>query len=125
MDDLTYMDKEQEEAIQQFFHNFSIERRTALKERFISLWDVLGDIYTGFKNRLEQQGIAYEGMLYRRVMENFDVAALPYDTYVFVGFNVLNKVERDLFIRLRDAGKALFYCFFQHFLSVAFAFQVQ
>ena len=117
MDDLTYMDKEQEEAIQQFFHNFSIERRTALKERFISLWDVLGDIYTGFKNRLEQQGIAYEGMLYRQVMENFDVAALPYDTYVFVGFNVLNKVERDLFIRLRDAGKALFYWDYDEFYT--------
>ena len=117
MNDLSFMDKEQEEAIQQFFHNFSIERRTALKERFISLWDVLGDIYTGFKNRLEQQGIAYEGMLYRRVMENFDVSALPYDTYVFVGFNVLNKVERELFTRLRDAGKALFYWDYDEFYT--------
>ena len=30
MDDYTFMDKEQEAAIQQFFRNFSIERRTAL-----------------------------------------------------------------------------------------------
>lgn len=115
MNDLTYMDKEQEEAIQQFFHNFSIERRTALKERFIYLWDVLGEIYTGFKNRLDEEGIAYEGMLYRKVMETFDLSSLPYDTYVFVGFNVLNKVERELFTRLRDGGKALFYWDYDEF----------
>ena len=43
MDDYTFIDDEQEEAIRQFFQNFSIERRTALKERFISLWNVLGE----------------------------------------------------------------------------------
>lgn len=109
MTDLTFMDKEQEEAIQQFFQNFSIEQRTALKERFISIWDVLGSIYTHFKKNLTQQGIAYEGMLYREVMEHFDVDKLPYDKYVFIGFNVLNKVERELFTKLKMADKALFY----------------
>lgn len=115
MDDLTFMDKEQEAAIQQFFQNFSIERRTALKERFISMWDVLGEIYTCFKANLKKQNIAYEGMLYREVMENFDTDALPYDTYVFVGFNVLNKVEHELFKKLKDAGKALFYWDYDEF----------
>ena len=115
MGDLSYMDKEQEEAIQQFFHNFSIERRTVLKERFISLWDVLGDIYTHFKENLKQQGIAYEGMLYREVMETFQTDGLPYETYVFVGFNVLNKVERQLFKALKDADKALFYWDYDEF----------
>ena len=115
MGDLSYMDKEQEEAIQQFFHNFSIERRTVLKERFISLWDVLGDIYNRFKENLKQQGIAYEGMLYREVMETFQTDGLPYDTYVFVGFNVLNKVERQLFKALKDADMALFYWDYDEF----------
>lgn len=115
MGDLSYMDKEQEEAIQQFFQNFSIERRTVLKERFISLWDVLGDIYTRFKENLKQQGIAYEGMLYREVMETFQTDGLPYETYVFVGFNVLNKVERQLFKALKDADKALFYWDYDEF----------
>ena len=109
MDDYTFMDKEQEEAIQQFFLNFSIEKRTILKEKFISLWDVLGDIYTSYREALANQNIAYEGMLYRQVVEELDPETLPYDTYVFVGFNVLNKVEHTLFQKLRDAGKALFY----------------
>ena len=55
MDDYTFIDDEQEEAIRQFFQNFSIERRTALKERFISLWDVLGNIYKGFRESLASQ----------------------------------------------------------------------
>lgn len=109
MNDLSFMDKEQEAAIQQFFQNFSIERRTALKERFISLWDTLGNIYHKYRNTLKTQNIAYEGMLYREVIEHLKVENLPYETYVFVGFNVLNKVEHELFNKLQSAGKAMFY----------------
>lgn len=115
MDDYTFIDDEQEEAIQQFFQNFSIERRTALKERFISMWDVLGNIYKGFNESLSAQNIAYEGMMYRHVIEHLDVDKLPYENYVFVGFNVLNKVEHTLFTKLKDAGKALFYWDYDQF----------
>lgn len=115
MDDYTFIDDEQEEAIRQFFQNFSIERRTALKERFISLWDVLGNIYKGFRESLASQNIAYEGMMYRHVIEHLNVDKLPYEKYVFVGFNVLNKVEHTLFTQLKDAGKAAFYWDYDEF----------
>ncbi len=115
IDDYTFIDDEQEEAIRQFFQNFSIERRTALKERFISLWDVLGNIYKGFRESLASQNIAYEGMMYRHVIEHLDVDKLPYEKYVFVGFNVLNKVEHTLFTQLKDAGKAVFYWDYDEF----------
>lgn len=115
MDDYTFIDDEQEEAIRQFFQNFSIERRTALKERFISLWDVLGNIYKGFCESLASQNIAYEGMMYRHVIEHLDVDKLPYEKYVFVGFNVLNKVEHTLFTQLKDVGKAVFYWDYDEF----------
>lgn len=115
MDDYTFIDDEQEEAIRQFFQNFSIERRTALKERFISLWDVLGNIYKGFRESLASQNIAYEGMMYRHVIEHLDVDKLPYEKYIFVGFNVLNKVEHTLFTQLKDVGKAVFYWDYDEF----------
>lgn len=115
MDDYTFIDDEQEEAIRQFFQNFSIERRTALKERFISLWNVLGNIYKGFRESLASQNIAYEGMMYRHVIEHLDVDKFPYEKYVFVGFNVLNKVEHTLFTQLKDAGKAVFYWDYDEF----------
>lgn len=109
MDDYDFLDSEQEEAIRQFFQNFSIERRTQLKEKFISLWDKLGDIYHHYRRNLAELGIAYEGMMYRYVMEELQPDKLKYEHYVFVGFNVLNKVETKFFERLREAGKALFY----------------
>lgn len=115
MNDLSFMDEEQEAAIQQFFLHFSIEKRTALKERFISMWDVLGNIYKRFKQELSTENIAYEGMLYREVIETLNTDTLPYDTYVFVGFNVLNKVEHTLFSKLQQVGKAIFYWDYDEF----------
>lgn len=107
--DFSFLTPEQEEAIRQFFLNFSIEKQTVLKERFMIMWDTLGDVYREFKKTLTHQGIAYEGMLYRAAVDTLDTDALPYDTYVFAGFNILSKVERKLFKAFKTAGKSLFY----------------
>lgn len=104
-----FLSPEQEEAIKAFFSHFSVDGRTELKERFISLWDKLGEVYNRYRDSLLAKGIAYEGMLYREVMETLDVESLKYDTYVFVGFNVLNGVETRFFQTLQKAGKAMFY----------------
>ena len=109
LDDYSFLSATQEAAIREFFHNFSIEKTTELKQKFLTIWNHLGAIYNAFRHTLHDAGIAYEGMMYRDVIERLDVSALPYDHVVFVGFNVLNKVEQLLFARLRDAGKALFY----------------
>lgn len=109
MDGYDFLDKEQEEAIKQFFQNFSIERRTELKDKFVSLWDKLGTIYHRYRANLTELGIAYEGMLYRNVIDQLNTDRLKYDKYIFVGFNVLNKVETKFFQLLKDADKAMFY----------------
>lgn len=108
-DDYSFLEEGQKEALEAFFTNFSLDNKTELKSRFISIWNILGDIYTTFKHQLKAEGIAYEGMLYREVVQNLNTDALPYKYYVFVGFNVLNKVEQTLFLKLQAAGKALFY----------------
>ena len=113
--DYDFLEEEQKEAINTFFHNFSITNMTELKRRFVNIWDSLGCIYTEYKDLLAQQGIAYEGMMYREVIEEIDVEHLPYNKYVFVGFNVLNKVEHTLFSKLNNAGKALFYWDYDNF----------
>ncbi len=109
MDVPDYLTPEQEEAIRLFFHHFSVEKRTELKERFLSLWEVLGELYTRFRSRLEETGTGYEGMIYRRVIEQLNPEQLEYDCYAFVGFNVLNRVEHALFSTLHASGKGLFY----------------
>lgn len=108
-DNYDFLDPGQKEALSQFFHHFSIDQVTELKQRFISLWNVLGEIYTGYKSVLYNQKIAYEGMLYRDVIEHIDVREMSFRKYIFIGFNVLNKVEHTLFHVLNDAGKAMFY----------------
>lgn len=108
-DSLDFLTEEQEEVVRHFFQNFSSSNTTELKQRFISLWNVLGTVYQNFRKKLEEQNIAYEGMLYREACEKMDPDCMPYEHYVFVGFNVLNKVEHLLFSKLQEKGKALFY----------------
>lgn len=108
-DKLDFLSEEQEEAIRQFFQNFSLTQTTQLKQRFIKLWNVMGEIYRQFKATLHEKNIAYEGMLYRDVCETLNVDQLLYQHYIFVGFNVLNQVEHYLFSQLQKAGKARFY----------------
>ena len=117
IDTYEFLDEDQEAAIQQFFDNFSLEKRTILKERFISLWDELGNIYTEFKNELFKNKIAYEGMLYRHNIDELDTQNLDYEQYVFIGFNVLNKVEIAFFEKLQNAGKAIFYWDYDEFYT--------
>ena len=108
-DDNSFLTPEQNEALKQFFINFNPEQHTELKRRFTFLWDKLGAIYNKYQQRLTHLGIAYEGMMYRRVIEELNTAILPHEHYVFVGFNVLNQVESRFFQCLQEAGKALFY----------------
>src|SRR5574344_816139 len=109
MNDLSFLDEEQIKALEQFFQNFSIEKHTVIKEKFATSWNKLKDIYHAYHSELEKKGIAYEGMLYRSVIEKLDFNDLPYDHYVLVGFNVLNNVEKRFFHILKESGKALFY----------------
>ena len=95
--------------LKSLMNDYSIERRTELKEKFISLWDKLGTIYHHYRKNLTELGIAYEGMLYRNVIEQLNTDQLKYDKYIFVGFNVLNKVEKEFFRKLQKADKAIFY----------------
>ena len=63
-------------------------------------------------------GIAYEGALYRGVATD-EEQTYEYDRYIFVGFNMLHKVERMLFDRLKKQGKAFFYWDFdKYFMPV-------
>ncbi len=108
LDDVSYLTDEQRQLIQRFFSNFSDEHNSELKQRFLRLWSRIGDIYHTFNSQLAAQGLAYEGALYRQVAED-ETIAFDYDTYVFVGFNLLQQVEQTLFHRLEREGKALFY----------------
>ena len=133
LDDLSYLTDEQREMLQRFFSNFTEEHPSELKERFLHLWSRMADIYHDFRQRLTSQGLAYEGMLYRQVVDSLNsqlsIVNCPlsivnsYDTYLFVGFNLLQKVEQQLFSMLRKEGKARFYWDFDHYYATSEAGQ--
>ena len=114
LDDVSYLTDEQREMIRRFFSNFSEEHNSELKRRFLQLWSHIGDIYEMYNHRLAEQGLAYEGALYRQVA-NDESITFQYDCYLFIGFNLLQQVEQMLFRRLKKEGKARFYWDFDHY----------
>ena len=114
LDDISYLDDEQKEMLKRFFANFSDDIESELKKRFLSLWSHFGDIYHDYNHRLTEQGIGYEGAIYRKVASE-ETLHLKYDKYLFVGFNLIQKVERVLFSRLMKEGKAKFYWDFDEY----------
>ncbi len=107
-DNIDYLDEEQIQILHKFFDNFDESHNTRLKDKFMKLWSRLGDIYKDYNQRLAEQNIAYEGALYRKVA-NDETIEFKYRKYIFIGFNVLQKVETTLFDRLKKEGKASFY----------------
>ncbi|MDD3161793.1 MAG: PD-(D/E)XK nuclease family protein [Bacteroidales bacterium] len=109
---LDYLTGEQKEELKRFFGHFDPEHRTELKNRFATVWNKLLSVYLSFRQTLYDEGIAYEGMVYREAVEKLlreGTEALTYHTYVFVGFNVLNVAETRFFKLMQDAGKGIFY----------------
>lgn len=100
---------EQKESIERFFKNFNPDAGSDVKSSFQSLWERMYTIYCNFKESLRKINVAYEGMLYRDVIERNEELLLKHDNYVFVGFNALNGAETTLFKRIKESGKALFY----------------
>lgn len=108
-DDLT---QEQAEALRKFWINFDPGRNTQQKSSFIEIWAILNELYTGFRQEMKKKNLAYEGMIFRDVIENIDtndLSWIEWDYYHFIGFNALNECEKKLMLLLKNAGKARFY----------------
>ena len=137
LDDDSYLTQEQRDIIRKFFSHFNEDHTTELKQRFLSLWSHLYDIYLDFNARLTSQNLAYEGSLYRQVIENLrgnevEDSVIPFKNvlarrssscgmffernntvllspakYVFAGFNLLHPVEQALIDALGDKAQVI------------------
>lgn len=108
-----FLNEDQERVLQDFFRDFSLEKNSHIRQRFIELWNCLHTLYKELNATLARDGEAYEGALYRSVVRGLESGTVELSAetahYVFVGFNVLDKVEERLFSYLQGKGKALFY----------------
>lgn len=107
-DNVDYLTDSQKETLKTFFSNFTDDKNTELKKRFMNIWSKFYEIYSSFNKQLEQQGLAYEGALYREVAENKGIE-FEHDKYVFVGFNMMQKAEKLMLEKIQECGKAEFY----------------
>ena len=99
-DDFSHLSEEQIQALTRYFKH-AFQGETSLKTAFWNIWNILGEVYRAFKEKLTAQNIAYPGMLMRSVIEN-EESMFSGKHYVFVGFNVLSRCEEELFQRLKD-----------------------
>lgn len=110
MTSFSYLSDEQVKAIRQFFNTFNVDQKTDLHERFLKMWNIMPRLYKEYHALLEKEGLAYEGMLKRKVIEGNYTDSLKTDTiYAIVGFNALSETERRLFLHLKNNCNALFY----------------
>lgn len=111
-DHFSYLSEKQIEAIKQFWESFDPQKHSVHQQNFISIWNILPDIYKKLNEKLTALGIAYEGMIYRRVanlLEGNKPVNLSHEKYIFAGFNALNQCEKRLFHFLQNNQRAEFY----------------
>ena len=126
-DDYTYLTQTQKDAINAFIKHFkddsgkltvNIDTGDAdVKGRFLMIWNLLLPLYTEFGKVLKAKDMAYEGMMYRSLVEKFSAedaaqvlrTAFPREeSFVFVGLNALNECEKAVLRKLRNASLAEF-----------------
>ena len=82
--------------------------RGIMEARYLQMWELLHGTYLRFREQLEAQGLAYEGMAYRALAERLGKEAPEPDRrhHVFIGFNALLKSEEAIFEALLAQEKA-------------------
>jgi len=117
--DFSFLRPEQTRAIRSFWSSFQPQSDDSNKQFFLKIWKLLYPIYTELREKLSGEGLAYEGMIYREVIESLKTDAEPeadnpmntlkFEKIVFVGLNALTIAERELLKILKNKGIADFY----------------
>lgn len=111
------LDPETEERLRGLMANGCTDEwqkdENSIRAQYEFLWRQIHELYTALRAEMTAEQKGYAGLRQRAVIENWDSeyvqSKIAGRTYIFVGFNYLLPVERDLMMRLRDNGQARFY----------------
>ena len=120
--DLRYgtLTDEERTVVERFWKSVSQMNEDRRKQVFEETWSLLYDLYKNFRDELRKEGLAYEGMLEREVIEEYCNAEygiwnsadprqlLHADKIVFVGLTAITETERALMKWLQKEGLAEF-----------------
>lgn len=107
-----FLTETQIEAIRRFWSNFLPVGENDKKKDFLEMWEVLFQLYTSLREQLIEKGQAYEGMIFRDVIEQVAkdmTSQLPFEKIIFIGLNGHSKSEEALLKYLHKRGIADFY----------------
>ena len=100
---------EQKQFLKTFWSSFSSERKSVQQQKFLELWGMLPAIYELFHQKLAEQQLTTQGMVYRQLAAEKQGRQGFTDGWqhiAFVGFNAFNKSEETLLQRWQTQGKA-------------------
>ena len=85
----------------------------SIKSQYDLLWHQIYDFYRALRAEMEAEQKGYPGLRQRAVLEHWDDDSVQTQiagrTYIFVGFNYLLPVERDLMRKLQQSNPTFFY----------------
>lgn len=90
-----FLTDEQRKFLTDFWGGFE-ENKGQYRTKFLSVWSRLPGIYEAYRSRLQQKGLAYEGMVQREVAEKADELNAKAGTVWFAGFNALTRAEEKI-----------------------------
>ncbi|MBL7924050.1 MAG: PD-(D/E)XK nuclease family protein [Bacteroidia bacterium] len=102
---------EEAEYLKRFWSEFIRTPHTPLQHSFLKYWKQLPQLYRTFREELQREGLAFEGMAWRLAVEDtkrlhfFD----RFQQVVFAGFYALTKTEEKLLAYLQVTGKLKVY----------------
>uniref|UniRef100_UPI0032170C9B PD-(D/E)XK nuclease family protein n=1 Tax=uncultured Draconibacterium sp. TaxID=1573823 RepID=UPI0032170C9B len=105
-----YLTPEQKKALEQFWGSMAVVDKKGFQEKYTFIWDKLFPVYSELKRELQENGLAFPGMVDRSVVENLADAGFefPYKKYYVIGLNALNACEKKFFNYLVRMEKAEF-----------------
>ena len=98
-------------AIQDLNHWSLEENKTDFVKNYLAFWNRLHNYYEDFAKHLLNKGVGYQGLIYRKAVENLEFYLQDNlnKQHVFLGFNALNTSEKTIIQELLQNELALIY----------------
>jgi len=98
-------------SIKEIEHWSLDEQPTEYIKNYLLFWKRLKFYYSEFQKQLTTKKKAYQGLVYREAVNNIEqyIAHISNTTFVFVGFNALNRAEEIIIQELLQQDLALIY----------------
>ncbi|NND16520.1 MAG: PD-(D/E)XK nuclease family protein [Eudoraea sp.] len=84
---------------------------TAMLSSYLKFWKDLGPLYDSYSSSLQEQGLGYPGLVFRKAAESID-AYLKNEAelnFILLGFNALTKAESIIIQRILDQTESEIY----------------